>query len=173
MSKSFHHMNNVKLSGSENWRLFGKHLSLLGLKSPVKMPSNRFVLLVLDAGTVAAKVHWIILPLTLPLTEFTAESDWMENQMTKGTMRYKKIAAVWRIGVGAAGSQQQPNSFSENWSYPRYGCQCTIVQQSRNELHNAIVICANIRGVITSLWHLAKPQTKEVYTRASITCGLD
>lgn len=29
----------------------------LGLKSPVEMLSNRFVLLALDAGTVAAKVH--------------------------------------------------------------------------------------------------------------------
>lgn len=62
-------------------------------------------------------------------------------------------------------------------SYLRHACQGVIVEESWNELHNTLVICANIGGVITSLWREAERQRKEVYTGASIncavSCGLD
>lgn len=79
------------------------------------------------------------------------------------------------------GSWQQQitlcRSLSGSRSYLRHSCQGAIVEERWNEQHNTVVICANIGGVITSLWCEAERQRKEVYTRASIncvvSCGLD
>lgn len=55
-----------------------QYVDLLELKDPVETATAKFDALVdLTArleelvGTVAAKVHWILFPVTLPFTEFT------------------------------------------------------------------------------------------------------
>lgn len=74
------------------------------------------------------------------------------------------------------GSQQQQitlrRSLSGSRSYLRHSCQGAIVKESWNEQHNTVVVCANIGGVITSLWCEAERQRKEVYTRSSINCAV-
>lgn len=156
---------------------FLKNLSLLLLKDPEKRLSNRLVVLVVDDGTVAAKVHWIILPLTWPLTEFTIDSDWRKKmQMTKGT------GWVWKMYLSGASYEKYKGWWWQEpavpdhivllivRSYLLYCCQGVIVKDSWNELHIVVVICANISRVVASLWCEAERQMKEVYTRAWINC---
>lgn len=109
-----------------NWRVFLKYLSLLELKVPDEMLSNRLVDLAVDDGTVAAKVHWIILPMTWPLTEFTAESDWRENiQMSKGTMSLKNCTRqVWVArNLSEGGGRDSWSARSSNRALCAVNCQ--------------------------------------------------
>lgn len=120
-----------------NWRVFLKYLSLLELKVPVERLSNRLVVLATDDGTVAAKVHWIILPMTWPLTEFTEESDWREKiQMAKGTMSLKNCTCQVRVArnTSEGGGRDSWLAHSSNRSHCAVNCQeagltsCTLVR---------------------------------------------
>ena len=47
------------------------YVSLLLLKVPLEIAIMTFGALATGVGTVATNVHWIVLPATLPFTEFT------------------------------------------------------------------------------------------------------
>lgn len=129
--RSFHHMDNTEIPSvlvfvDVNWRVFLKYLSLLELKVPVERLSTRLVVLATDDGTVAAKVHWIMLPMTWPLTEFTEESAWREKiQMAKGTMSLKNCTCqVWVVrNISEGGGRDGWLAHSSNRSHCAVNCQ--------------------------------------------------
>lgn len=59
------------------------------MKAPVATASAKFDVLVVEDGTVAANVHWIIFPVTIPFTEFTF--SWRANTDDKEDNEFSMV----------------------------------------------------------------------------------
>lgn len=70
------------------------------MKGPVEIESEKPDVLVSGLGTVAENVHWILLPVTLPLTEFTFNCKTKTVlPMTKKTMSFLQCVVVTNIYI--------------------------------------------------------------------------